>query len=172
MAVSKDPTTPKRKNTTDIGPPPPTPLQSLRVHTTLTTTATFPRVDMVPPTVAVNQSGDDKEQPIVHRTRARRTTPLTSKPLPPIPEPVAECTHSQTASQGLTHPVAMEPRQAAQRCFPHEIILDWAMPVMDNVTGKTLEHSQLRRHPKYQKKLERILFQQAGTNFPGNKKSI
>ena len=34
-------------------------------------------------------------------------------------------------------------------CYPEATL--WAMPVMDTVTGETLKHRQLRRHPKYKK---------------------
>ena len=49
-----DPTTPKQKNTTNIGTPPPPPVQTPRVHTALTPNDPFPRVEMVLPTVAVD----------------------------------------------------------------------------------------------------------------------
>ena len=73
-----------------------------------------------------------------------------SKPLQQRPEPVMKHTHYQTAAQGLAHHVAVDPCQAAQRRFPCEFILDWAIPVMNNITGETLEHPQLQHHPKYQ----------------------
>ena len=145
-----DPTTPKQKNTTNIGPPPPSPVQAPMVPTTLTPADPFPRVDMVPPTVAVDQAGDDKEEPTTHRTQASRTTPMPSNTLPSTPEPVTKHTRSQTAAQGYAHHVAVEPCLAAHRRFTREFLLDWAMPVTDNVTGETLENRQLRRHPKYQ----------------------
>ena len=48
------PTTTKQKNTTNIGTPPPPPVQTPRVHTALTPNDPFPRVEMVLPTVAVD----------------------------------------------------------------------------------------------------------------------
>ena len=113
-------------------------MQAPRVHTTLTPADPFPNVDMVPPSLAVDQEGENKEELISHRTPARRTTSIPYKPLPLSPDPVEKCTRSQT----------MEPRQAAQRRFPQEFILYWSMPIMENITGKTLEHCQLRRHPR------------------------
>ena len=53
------PTTPKQKNTTNTFPPP-CPVQTSRVATMLTPADPFPRVDMVPPTVAVDQAGGNK----------------------------------------------------------------------------------------------------------------
>ena len=145
-----EPTTPKQNNTTKIGPPHPPPVQYQRVHTTLTPTDKFPIVDMLPPTVAVNQSGDDKEEPIAHRTGAMRTTPMPSKPLPSSPEPVAKRTRSQTTTPGLAHHIAVDPLQATQRRLPRKFLLEWAMPVMENITGKNIKHPQLQSHSKYQ----------------------
>jgi hypothetical protein len=39
---------------------------------------------------------------------------------------------------------------ADQRRYPRNFMLDWAMPILDEETGKTLEYSQLSKHPKYQ----------------------
>ena len=51
----------------------------------------------------------------------------------------------------LAQQVDISPRQASQRRSPQAFIHKWAMPIMDTVTGETLEHRQLRRHPKYKK---------------------
>ena len=142
------PTNPKQKNTTDIGPPPTPHVQAPRLHTTMTPTDPFLRVDMVSPTVAVNRSGCDKDEPIAHCTRAIQVTPMPSKPLPLVPGPVVKRTRSQTAVQGLAHHVVVDPFQTAQQCFPREFLLDWDMPVMENVSGETLEHCKLQSHPK------------------------
>ena len=91
--------------------------------------------------------------------------PIPSKALPSISEPVAKCTRSQTSAQGLAHYVVVDPHQAAQRRFPRKLTFDWAMPVMDNVTGKTLEHRQLRLHHKYQQIWNASYFNMLGRLF-------
>ena len=144
------PITPKQNNTTNIGPPPPIPVQTSRVHTTLTPADSFPRVDMIPPTVAIDREGDDKEEPISDRIQAIRTTPIPSKPLPSSPEPVVNYTRSQMSAHGISHHVTVENLQAARRRLPGEFILDWDMPFMDNVTCGTLKHRELCLQPKYQ----------------------
>ena len=63
-------------------------------------------------------------------------------------EPVARRTRSQINPKDLAQQVDIIPRQASQRQFPRVFIYNWAMPVMDKVTGETLEHRQLRRQPK------------------------
>ena len=115
----------------------------------------YPRVD-IPPTDTKNQSEYYTKEPISHRTRARqatpwpRSTPLTNETIPPSHKPVAKRTQSKTAQKGLTQQVNIKPRHAYQRRLPRYFIRNWAMLVMDTVTGETLEHRQLRRHPKYQ----------------------
>ena len=62
-------------------------------------------------------------------------------------EPIAHRTRSHQANLAIT----VTPNGVVQRQYPRFFLLDWAMPVLDEETGKTLEYGQLRKHPKYQK---------------------
>ena len=66
---------------------------------------------------------------------------------PTTEEPISRRTRSQLANL-VTNGT---PHGAARRQYPRNFLLDWAMPVLDEETGKTLEYGQLRKHPKYQK---------------------
>ena len=103
-----------------------------------------PRVDIIP---QPDITDINTEEPIAHRTRASWTTP--AEPIKGTHKLVARRTRSQINPKGLSQQVYISPRQASQRRFPQVFIHNWAMPVMDTVTGETLEHRQLHRHPKY-----------------------
>ena len=40
---------------------------------------------------------------------------------------------------------------AAQRTYPSTLIHKWALPVLDESTGQTLEYQPLRQHPDFHK---------------------
>ena len=68
---------------------------------------------------------------------------------------------------------------ADRRTYPSSLIHKWALPVLDEATGKTLEYWQLRQHPDFHKvwnhsyanKLDRIC-QGIGTSPDGTSKRI
>jgi hypothetical protein len=62
-----------------------------------------------------------------------------------VNEPIAKLTRSNQA----LHAKKATPSSAAKRRYPCSFLLNWAMPVLDEETGKYLEYSQLRKHPKY-----------------------
>ena len=126
---------------------PPPPAQASRVKVMQTPPNSAPRVDIVPPPNTTNNIETNTDQPIAHRMQARRTTPAT--PIQRAHEPVARRTCSQINPKGVDQQVDIIPWQAFQQRLPRAFIHNWAMPVMDTVTGETLEHCQLRRHPKY-----------------------
>ena len=89
---------------------------------------------------------------------------LSPQCVPPDVKPIAQrtCAHTNEGTQNITsknelishrtrsrQTKSVVPHCAAQRRYPMYFIFDWAMPIIDNVTGETLEHRQLRRHPKY-----------------------
>ena len=137
------------KPTTPLTPPP---AQSPRVQVMQNTTHSSPRVDIIPPTETKNTTKndtDDTDKLIAHFTRARRPTPWTwDTPSPAIltqltHKPVAKQTRLQINPKGIDQQVGISTRQASQRRSPHTFIHKWAMPIMDTVTGETLEHRQL-----------------------------
>ena len=88
--------------------------------------------------------------PIAAHTRSRKT----------IPVPVPNCEVTTVEEESIAHRTrshqsnvapSVSPSQAAQRNYPLIFLLDWAMPVLDEESGKTLEYGQLCKHPKYQK---------------------
>ena len=107
------------------------------------------RVDIIPPPETKNTKETDTYKPIAHRTRARRT--MSDTPTLLAHEPVARRTGSQINPKGIAQKVDIIPREASQRQSHQAFIHKWAVPIMDTVTGETLEHLQIRRHPKYNK---------------------
>ena len=87
-----------------------------------------------------------EESPIATSTRPKHTLPVPLQRQSAADEPIASRTRSHQAHIATT----VTPSSAAKRRYPRNFLLDWAMPVLDEETGKTLEYSQLRKHPKYQ----------------------
>jgi hypothetical protein len=87
-----------------------------------------------PPTPVQKQ----EEAPISSRTRFKRDLAAD--------KPISGRTRLQLANI-VTN---VTPSSAAGRRYPRNFLLEWAMPVLDEETGKTLEYPQLRKHPKYQ----------------------
>ena len=125
---------------------PPSPAQDPRVQVIHTPPHSAPRVDIIPPPDITDINTD---KPIAHHTQASCTTPAA--PIQQTHNPFARRTRSQINPKGIAQQVDISPRQASQQKFPRSFIHNWSMPVMDTVTGETLENLQLRRHPKYKK---------------------
>ena len=106
-----------------------------------------PRVYIILPPDTTNNTEINTDKPIAHRTRASRTTPATATQQ--THEPIFRRTRSKINPKELAQQVNIISRQSYQRRFPHAFIHNWAMPLMDKFTRKTLEHLQLRSHPKY-----------------------
>lgn len=95
-------------------------------------------------------------EPVAHRTRSQTQSASPPSAPPPISQPVAHRTRSHSANVVL-------PARAAQRKYPSAVLAQimepfkdmltlpeyWAMPVLDEETGETLEWRQLRTHPKW-----------------------
>ena len=112
---------------------PPSPAQSPRVQVMQPPPHSAPRLDIIPPPDTTNITETNTDEPISHRTRARRTTPAT--PIQRTHEPVARRTRSKINPKGLAQQVDISPHQASHRRSPRAFIHNWAMPVMDTVTG-------------------------------------
>ena len=128
---------------------PPSPAQAPRIQVMQRPPNLSPKVNIIPPPETTNNTETNIDEPISHRTRSRRTTPDT--PIQWDHEAVTRRTRSQINPKGLAQQVKIIHRQASQRRFPRSFIHKWDMTIMDKVTGKKLEHCQLRRHPKYKK---------------------
>ena len=133
-----------------------------------TATNSSPRVDIIPPTETKNSTENDIEEPIAHHTRARRATPWPwAMPLPATliqlgHEPVVKRARYKTEPKGIAQQVGISPQQASHQRSPRAFIRKWAMPVMDTVTGETLEHRQLRCHHKYKKTWNQLYSNELG----------
>ena len=87
-----------------------------------------------------------EESTIATRTRSKKTMSVPLQRQLEADKPIASHTRSNKAHIVTT----VTPSSAAKRWYPRNCLLDWAMPVLDEETGKTLEYPQLRDHPKYQ----------------------
>lgn len=105
------------------------------------TTPTAPPPRVAPPAPPLQQPSPPRvptPEPVASRTRSRQQVPPRRRP---HDQPIA---HRTRARQALVSPV-----RAASRKYPLAFLAEWALPVLDKETGHTLEHRQLRRHPKY-----------------------
>ena len=87
-----------------------------------------------------------EESPISTRTWSRQAVAVPLQRQSAADKPIASRTRSHLANIATT----VTPSNAARRRYPRNFILEWAMPVLDEETGKTLEYPHLRKHPKYQ----------------------
>ena len=60
--------------------------------------------------------------------------------------PIASRTRSR-----VQQPTTLSAHAAAQRTYPAALIHKWALPVLNESTGQTLEYRQLRQHPDFHK---------------------
>ena len=81
------------------------------------------------------------DNPVAHRTRSRASTST-----PPSDNPVASRTRSNACTTFSVSAYA-----AARRTYPSSLLQKWALPVLDEATGQTLEYHQLRQHPDFHK---------------------
>ena len=124
---------------------------------TLSNSAGPTLVDTIPPPEITDITTGE---PIAHRTQASQT--MLDTPIQRTHEPVGRRTRSKINPKELAQQVDISPQKVSQRQFPRLFILNWAMPVMDTVTGETLEHRQLRRHPKYKKTCNQLYSNELG----------
>ena len=60
--------------------------------------------------------------------------------------PVASLTRSSACSSPT-----LSAHAVARRTYPSTLVQKWALPVLDEATGQTLEYRQLRQHPDFHK---------------------
>ena len=94
--------------------------------------------------------------PVSHRTGARhKPAPTTAPPkVPPMAPP--DVTKQPIAHPNLSRALIVQPSQAVNRKYPSKLLELWctpapqvleSLPVLDEESGKLLEHKQLQRHP-------------------------
>ena len=88
----------------------------------------------------------DEQEPVAARTRSRAAPPpsplnFEARHLP-LDAPVSARTIYQTVLVNLT-------TTSRSRALAAQILMHAVFSVLDNETGKLLNHSQLQRHPKY-----------------------
>ena len=134
-----------------VAPPPPT-----------NQPATAPRLPSAPPNTILLFPVPPIPLPTYRITTPKGRQP-TRVPLPRSPPqyPIATCTQSRASTSD--NPVASRTRSsarqsttlsahaAARRTYPCALIHQWALPVLDEATGQTLEYRQLRQHPDFHK---------------------